>query len=295
LIATGSSPLIPPIAGVDKENVFTFRSLDDTKTLLDRARNGLKTVVIGGGLLGLEAARGLQLNGCDVTLVHRANTLLERQLDTIGGQYLQRKIESLGVKVLCGKQTIALLGGCSVEGVRFRDGGDMPAELVVIAAGIRPNVELGRKAGLKINRGIVVNDFMETSDPDVFAVGECVEHDGLTYGLAAPLREQGKVLASTITGNKGASYAGSLSAAKLKIMGVEMFSAGLFDDSSAQIEAVRYEDPSLGVYKKLTLKGGKRAGVILVGDTSDSHRYMDWLRHGTDLTARRRYLLFPEP
>jgi nitrite reductase (NADH) large subunit len=178
LIATGSAPLIPPIEGVNKKGVFVFRNLDDTRTLLDHAGPGKKAVVIGGGLLGLEAARGLQVQGCDVTVIHLMDTLMERQLDFVGGGYLKAKMECLGVKVLLERNTAAILGNVRAEGVAFKDGNSLEADFVVIAAGIRPNVELGRKAGLQVNRGIVVNDHMETSNPDIFAVGECVEHNG---------------------------------------------------------------------------------------------------------------------
>ena len=295
LLATGSSALIPPIAGSDKEGVFCFRNLNDTRALLERVRPGLKTVVIGGGLLGLEAARGLQLQGADVTVVHLMKSLMERQLDAIGGEYLKRKIEAMGVNFLLSHNTTAILGNGHVEGISFLNGYRMEADLVVIAVGIRPNVELGRTAGLKVNRGIVVNDYMETSDPAIFAVGECVEHNGVVYGLVAPLYEQGKVLAATITGNRGPRYEGSIPEARLKIMGVDVFSAGLVQDEVDGVEAVRYEDPSLGIYKKLTLRDGRLAGVILMGDLTDSRRYMEWLRNGTDLTDKRRHLLFPEP
>ena len=293
LLATGSSPLIPPIAGADKDGVFCFRNLNDTQALVDRARPGLKTVVIGGGLLGLEAARGLQLRGADVTVVHLMSTLMERQLDPAGGQYLQEKIEAMGVKVLLSHSTTAVLGDTRAEGISFVNGYRMEADLVVIAVGIRPNVALGRAAGLEVNRGIVVNDYMETSDPHIFAVGECVEHNGVVYGLVAPLYEQGKVLAATITGNRGPRYEGSIPEARLKIMGVDVFSAGFVQDA-AGVEVVRYEDPSLGIYKKLTLKDGRLAGVILIGDLSDSRRYMEWLRSGVDLTDKRRRLLSPD-
>ena len=295
LLATGSNPLIPPMEGVKKDGVYVFRNLDDTRALLDRARKGLKAVVIGGGLLGLEAARGLQVQGCQVTVVHLMDRLMERQLDFPGGGYLKSKMECLGMKVLLEKNTKAILGDGKVEGLAFNDGGTIDAEIVVIAAGIRPNVELGRKAGLQVNRAIVVNDFMETSHPDIFAVGECVEHNGTCYGLVAPLLEQGKVLAATISGNKGPRYEGSVTAAKLKIMGVDVFSAGDFSESAPGTDVVRYEDAALGVYKKLTLRDGKLVGAILVGDTADSHRYMDWLRTQTDLTTQRRQLLFPAP
>ena len=295
LLATGSVPLIPPIEGTKKEGVYVFRSLDDTRALLDRARNGSRAVVIGGGLLGLEAARGLQLRGCEVTVVHLMNTLMERQLDFIGGSYLKAKMECLGVKVLLESNASAILGSKKAKGVAFRDGSSILADFVVIAAGIRPNAELARGAGLRVNRGIVVNEFMETSHPDVFAVGECIEHNGVCYGLVAPLLEQGKVLAATITGNKGPRFEGSVTAARLKIMGVDVFSAGDFSEETPGSDFVRYEDPAVGVYKKLVLRDGKLKGAILVGDTSDSHRYMEWLRAQEDLTPQRRRLLLPRP
>ena len=293
LLATGSSAFMPPIDGLDKDGVFVFRTLDDTRDLIQRAGPGVKAVVIGGGLLGLEAARGLQVQGCAVTVVHLQATLMERQLDPDAGHYLLGKMEDLGVRVLLGRTTTAVLGNGHVEGVALSDDGCLDADLVVVAAGIRPNVELGYKAGLHINRGIVANDYMETSLPDIYAVGECVEHRGVCYGLVAPLFEQGKVLAATITGNRGPTYTGTIQAAKLKIMGVDVFSAGDWSEQNA--EPVRYEDRALGVYKKLTVRDGRLAGVILVGDTGESHRYMEWLRSGEDLSAQRRHLLFPPP
>jgi len=293
LLATGSSAWMPPIDGLDKDGVFVFRTLDDTRELMRRSGPGKKAVVIGGGLLGLEAARGLQVQGCDVTVVHLMATLMERQLDPDGGFYLVGKMEELGVKVLLQRTTTAILGNGHVDGVALSDDTCIDADLVVVAAGIRPNVELGYKAGVRVSRGIVVNDYMETSEPDIFAVGECVEHRGVCYGLVAPLYDQGKVLAATITGNRGPTYTGTIQAAKLKIMGVDVFSAGDWSEQNA--EPVRFEDRALGVYKKLTVRDGKLAGVILVGDTSDSHRYMEWLRAQTDLAPQRRHLLFPPP
>jgi len=293
ILATGSSAFIPPIPGVDKKNVHVFRTLDDTRALLEIAQPGLKVAVIGGGLLGLEAARGLQVRGCEVTVVHLMETLMERQLDATGGDYLKRKIESLGIRVMLPQQTAALFGNGRVDGLRFASGEELEADLVVIAAGIRPNAELGRQAGLEARRGIVVNDYMETSDPHIYSVGECTEHRGQTFGLVAPLFEQGRVLASTITGNRGTAFTGASPAAKLKIMGVDIFSAGSIDESLPGVETVRYEDPSLGVYKKLLLKDNQLLGVILVGDIEDEHTYMDWMRSGTDLTPHRRQILFP--
>src|SRR5215831_4824824 len=294
LLATGSMPLIPSIQDVMKEGVFVFRNLDDTRQLLERARRGLKAVVIGGGLLGLEAARGLQVQGCDVTVVHLMETLMERQLDPTGGGYLATKMNQMGITVLLGLSTTKVLGNGQVQGVEFKGGGSIAADLVVIAAGIRPNITLGEKAGLEIKRGIVVNDYMETSNPDIFAVGECVQHRGVCYGLVAPLIDQGKILAATITGNKGPTYEGTVLGTKLKIMGVDVFSAGEITDKVDGSEVIRYEDPSLGIYKKLTLKNNRLSGVILVGETRDSHNYMDWLRTQAELKAVRRQLLFPE-
>ncbi len=255
----------------------------------------MKAVVIGGGLLGLEAARGLQVQGCNVSVVHLMPTLMERQLDAPGGGYLTRKMETLGVNVLLGRSTTEILGNGHVRGLRFSDGSELEVDLLVMAAGIRPNTALAREAGLEVKRGIVVNDHMETSHPDVFAVGECVEHRGMVYGLVAPLIEQGKVLAATITGNRGAGYEGSVLASRLKIMGVDMFSAGSFDDTIPGTEVIRYEDQALGIYKRLTLRGNKLVGVILVGDASDSDRYLGWLKSQEDLTSQRRHLLFPPP
>ncbi len=293
LLATGSHAWMPPIDGLDRDGVFVFRTLDDTRALLERAGPRVKAIVIGGGLLGLEAARGLQVQGCDVTVLHLMPTLMDRQLDPDGGSYLTGQMEALGMRVLLGRTTTAILGNGRVEGVALSDDTVLDADLVVVAAGIRPNVELGYKAGVSVNRGIVVNDYMETSSPDVFAVGECVEHRGVCYGLVAPLFEQGKVLAATITGHRGPTYEGTIQAAKLKVMGVNVFSVG--DWSEQHAEPVRYEDRALGVYKKLTLLNGRLVGAILVGDTSDSHRYMEWLRTGVDLTSQRRHLLFPPP
>ncbi len=293
ILATGSSAFMPPIAGSDKRNVYVFRTLDDTRALLERSRPGLKAVVIGGGLLGLEAAHGLQVQGCDVTVVHLMDRLMERQLDSVGGQYLKHKIEQLGVRVLLGKQTKAMLGNGKVEGLCFAGGEEIGADLVVIAAGIRPNAELGRKAGLEVRRGIVVNDYMETSHADIYAVGECTEHRGETFGLVAPLMEQGKVLASAIAGARNIIFSPTAPAAKLKIMGVDVFSAGDTNDAEPGLEIVRYEDPALGVYKKLLLKDGRLWGVVLVGDASDDRQYLRWLNEQTDLTEQRRNLLFP--
>jgi nitrite reductase (NADH) large subunit len=294
LIATGSRPFLPPIEGLGLDGVLTFRSLDDTRAMVERAGPGRNAVVIGGGLLGLEAARGLQVRGCQVTVVHLTDTLMNLQLDPTGGSYLKARMESLGIRVLLGRCTRALHGRGAVETVELDGGERLDANLVVVAAGIRPNVELGRKAGLEVRRGIVVNDYMETSNPDVFAVGECVEHNGVVWGLVAPLLEQAKVLAATITGNRGPRYTGAVPAAKLKIAGVDVFSAGDFEEREGA-EVIRYEDAALGVYKKILIRGGRLSGAVLVGDSGGSNRYMEWLRTGTAIDAHRRRLLFPDP
>ena len=295
IIATGSNAFVPPIEGTGKGGVFVWRTMDDTRQLVELCGPGMKAVVIGGGLLGLEAARGLQVRGCDVTVVHLASHLMERQLDPAGGGYLTQKMNSLGINVLTSKSTRALLGNGHVQGLRFADGSEIEAHIVVIAAGIKPNVAVAKLAGIEVNRGIVVNDHMETSDPRIYAVGECTEHRGQLFGLVAPLFDQGKVLAAAITGNHGNGFEPSAPASKLKIMGVDVFSAGDLDESKPGTEAVRFEDPSLGIYKKLVLRDSRLVGVILVGDAADDHRYMDWIRTKKDLTKERRYLLTPPP
>jgi nitrite reductase (NADH) large subunit len=295
ILATGSIPSIPPIEGKDKEGVYVFRTMDDTRKLIQRASRGRKAVVIGGGLLGLEAARGLQVRGCEVTVVHRSKNLMSRQLDTTGGHFLQRAMENLGLQVLLHQETSAILGNGHVEGVRFANGNEIEAELVVIAAGIKPNGYLAKAAGLNVREGIVVSDYLQTSDPRIFAVGECTEHRGVTFGLVAPLYEQAKVLAAKITGNPTPPFEGATLATRLKIMGVDVFSAGAYEAKDPGVEVVRYEDVALGIYKKLLLKDNRLYGVILIGDASDEIRYKNWLRTGEDLSLQRRHLLFAPP
>lgn len=295
ILATGSTAFIPEVEGRDKQGVFAFRTLDDARTLLTVAGEDRKAVVIGGGLLGLEAARGLQVRGCDVTLVHRSGTLMNRQLDSAGGAYLQRKIEDLGLRVLLGRETAAILGNGHAQGIRFACGEEIPADFVVMAAGIRPNSGLARQAGLDVGHGILVNDYLETSDPNIYAVGECTEHRGILYGLVAPLYDQARVLAARIAGRETQPFTGARLSTRLKLMGVDVFSAGSLDETQPGVEAVRYEDPALGIYKKVLIKDNKLFGVVLVGDASDEPRYKAWLRTGEDLSAQRRHLLFPPP
>ncbi len=295
LLATGSNAFVPPMEGLGKEGIFTFRNMADTENILEYCKKSRKAIVIGGGLLGLEAARGIQNQGVAVTIVHLMDRLMDVQLDAVGGQFLKREIEKMGIEVLLNKNSSKVLGETKVEGILFKDGQIAPADMVVIACGIRPNVELAKKAGLKVNRGIVVNDWMETSDPSVFAVGECAEHREKVYGLVAPLYEQGKVLAATITGNKGLVYEGSTLATKLKVMGIELFSAGDYRDGEPEKEVISFQDHAFGVYKKLVLHQQRVVGTILIGDTSDANRFLEMMRKKENVSERRQRLLFDTP
>lgn len=296
LLATGSNPFVPPINGVNKQGVFTFRNLADTEAILENCKTAQRAVVIGGGLLGLEAAYGIFKRGVNVTVVHLSSRLMDVQVDEIGGQFLKREIEKIGMTVLLNKNTSEILGNGHVDGVAFKDGDAIKADMVVIACGIRPNSELGKKAGLKVNRGIVVNDHMETSDPDIFAVGECVEHREKVYGLVAPLYDQGKVLAATITGNKGPVYEGSVLATKLKVAGIELFSAGDFQAKEADKEVISYQDHGFGIYKKVVVSYDWVAGAILIGDTSDANRFLEMIRKQEVVSGdNRQHLLFQKP
>ncbi|MBI3252443.1 MAG: NAD(P)/FAD-dependent oxidoreductase [Candidatus Omnitrophica bacterium] len=295
LLATGSHPFIPPIEGTSRKGVYVFRNLKDTGRILEHCKSARKAVVIGGGLLGLEAARGLLNRGLEVTVVHLMDRLMDVQLDAVGGQFLRREIEKLGIEVLLNKNTEKLTGGESVEGVLFKDGSMIPADMVVMACGIRPNVELARQAGLKVNRGIVVNDRMGTSDPSIFAVGECVEHREKVYGLVAPLYDQGKILAATMTGERGPVYEGSTLATKLKVMGIELFSAGDFKGDEPDKEVVAYQDHAFGVYKKIVVHQERVVGAILIGDASDANRFLEMMRKKEPVGDKRHHLLFDAP
>lgn len=295
LFATGSNPFIPPMEGLDKEGVYVFRNIADVQSILSKCGPDNRGVVIGGGLLGLEAARGISNQKTQTTVVHLMDRLMDMQLDLAGGEYLKRSIENLGVEVLLSKSTTGISGNGHVSGVYFKDGSEIPADFVVIACGIRPNVDLAKTTGVKINRGIEVNDLMETSHPDIFAVGECVEHRGKVYGLVAPLYDQAKILAKSITDQKEERYEGSILAAKLKIMGVDVFSAGSVKGEDPNEEVVKYEDPVSGIYKKCVVKEGKLVGAVLVGDAADANRLLEMIRSNEALDEKRKTLLFPSP
>ncbi len=293
LLATGSTPFVLPVPGNDLPGVIGYRDIKDTDEMIEAARRHKHAVVIGGGLLGLEAANGLKLRGMDVTVVHLAPWLLERQLDEVAGKMLQKSLEDRGLKFLLEKQTEALTRGESgrVAAVRFKDGMQIPADLVVMAAGIRPNTGLAEAAGIYCQRGIVVNDTMQTYDPKIYAVGECVSHRGTAYGLVAPLFEQAKVAANHLANFGIGRYTGSVTSTKLKVTGIDLFSAGDFMGGKGSEEIV-LNDPAGGVYKKLVIKDNKLVGGVLYGDTADGAWYYQLLKEGRDIHPLRDHLLF---
>lgn len=290
VIATGSVPFIIPVPGNNLPGVLTYRDLDDVDAMILAAKSRGRAVVIGGGLLGLEAAAGLAEQGMDVTVVHLMPTLMERQLDPNAGYLLKRAIEQRGITVLTGANTKAITGNGKVEAVELDNGAVIPADLVVMAVGIKPNGLLAKEAGLTVNRGIVVDDQMRTSDQDIFAVGECVEHRGMTYGLVAPLYEMAGVLAKTLAGEP-AAYQGSVTATKLKVTGIDLFSAGDFAEAKDREEIV-LRDASRGVYKRLVLKDSRIIGTVLYGDTGDGSWFFQLLREGKDISEMRETLIF---
>lgn len=290
VLATGSEAIRLPLPGVDLAGVMTFRTLADAEVLLERARAGLRCVVIGGGLLGLEAAHGLASAGAEVTVVHLVDRLMERQLDGPAAELLASALESRGIKVLLGVETAAIQGRRKATGVRLMDGRVLPADLVVMAVGVRPNVRLARGADLAVNRGIVVCDRLATSAPDVFAIGECAEHRGVTYGLVEPAYEQARTLARVLTGDDGA-YSGSLVATNLKVSGLDVFSAGDFLGSGGG-EAVVLSDPGRKAYRKLVIRDGRLVGAVFFGDTTDALWYLELIRTQAMVDAWRADLIF---
>ncbi len=291
LLATGSNPFIIPVPGSDLPGVIGFRDIADVDAMLAAAKTGKKAVVIGGGLLGLEAANGLLLNGMDVTVVHLMDILMERQLDKTAAEMLRKSLEDKGLKFLMETQTAGVLGEDHVTGLRFADGSEIEAGLVVMAVGIRPNMELAQKAGLHCERGLVVNDTMQTYDPRIYAVGECVQHRGQCYGLVAPLFEQARVAANHLAKMGIARYEGSVTSTKLKVTGIDLFSAGEFNQEEGD-ETLVLQDPARNLYKKLVLKDNRIKGAVMFGDTMDGTWYFQLLREGTDISAFRNTILF---
>jgi nitrite reductase (NADH) large subunit len=290
IIATGSVPFIIPVPGHDKAGVLTYRDLDDVNAMMIAAKSRGNAVVIGGGLLGLEAAAGLAEQGMKVTVVHLMPTLMERQLDPAAGHLLKRAVEERGITVLNGSNTKAIAGETRVESVELADGTIVPADIVVMAVGIRPNVTIAKECGLNVNRGIVVNDQMQTSDPNVFALGECAEHRGMVYGLVAPLYEMAGVVAKALSGAE-AEYGGSVTATKLKVTGINLFSAGEFADGHDREEIV-LRDAAHGVYKRLVIQDNRLIGVVMYGETGDGPWFFDLLKKKQDISAMRERLIF---
>ncbi|MBX3660843.1 MAG: nitrite reductase large subunit NirB [Burkholderiales bacterium] len=295
LLATGSNPILLPIPGMKLPGVLTYRDIADTEGMIAAAAQYKNAVVIGGGLLGLEAANGLKLRGMDVTVIHLAEWLMERQLDRTAAGLLQKSLEAKGLKFRLATQTQELIAGESgrVAAVKFRDGSTVAADLVVVAIGIRPNTELAEKAGLHCNRGVVVSDTMQTYDPRIYAVGECANHRGIAYGLVAPLFDMAKVCANHLAQMGIGRYTGSLTSTKLKVTGIDLFSAGNFQGGDGT-EDIVLSDPIRGVYKRLVIKDDRLVGSVLYGDTVDGAWYFKLLRDGRKVADIRDKLMFGE-
>lgn len=290
IIATGSNPFIIPVPGHKLPGVLAYRDLDDVEAMMYAARSGGKAVVIGGGLLGLEAAAGLHMQGMDVTVLHLMPTLMERQLDESAGYLLEKELTSRGIKIITKANTKEITGENKVEGVLLEDGTEIPANIVVMAVGIRPNKTLADGL-LDCGRGIQVNEYMQTSDEDIFSVGECIEHDGNCYGLVAPLYEQAKVLGKFLVGEETDGFAHSETATKLKVTGVDLYSAGDFAAGDDRQDIV-LRDAASGIYKRLILKDDKLIGVVMYGDTQDGPWFFNLIKEGTDISEMRDTLIF---
>lgn len=291
VIATGSAPFIIPIAGKDLPGVMAFRDLDDVNRMIAASEvPGARAVVIGGGLLGLEAAAALRLRGMEVVVLHLMGHLMERQLDPAAGELLKIELEGRGITVHTRAHTKAILGTDRVEAVALDDGTIYPADIVVMAVGIRPEVRIAVDAGLHVERGIVVDDQMVTADPDILALGECAEHGSIVYGLVAPLYDMAKVAAQTLAGTE-ASFRPTHTATQLKVTGVSLYSAGDFAEAADREEIV-LRDAATGVYKRLVLKNDRLIGAVLYGDTGDGPWFFDMVRAETDTREMRDTLIF---
>ncbi|MES2488840.1 MAG: nitrite reductase small subunit NirD [Pseudomonadota bacterium] len=292
LLATGSNPFIIPVPGNDLKGVVSFRDLHDVDEMIDASKAGKYAVVIGGGLLGLEAANGLMRQGMKVTVVHLMDSLMERQLDKHAGAMLKASLEARGLTFMMEAQTEEILGHEHVIGVRFKDNDTViPADLVVMAVGIKPNIELAQSCGLRCGRGVIVDDTLQTFDPRIYAVGECVEHRKATYGLVAPLWEQANVCATHLAQMGFAHYKGSITSTKLKVTGIDLFSAGDFMGGEGTEDLVM-RDPKRGVYKRLVIKDNRIKGAVLFGDVADGPWYFEMMQKNTDITSIRQKLLF---
>ncbi|MCF3947508.1 nitrite reductase large subunit NirB [Acidiphilium iwatense] len=291
LLATGSNPFVLPIQGAELDGVQTFRTVADVEDMLAVAKPGCKAVVIGGGLLGLEAAHGLNLRGADVTVIHLMPTLMERQLDASAAHLLERALTARGMTILTATETAAFVGDEQVRAVRLKDGTEIEADLVVMAVGIRPNAGLARAVGLTCNRGVIVDDWMRTSDPEIFAIGECVEHDGEVFGLVAPIWEMAKIAANAMTGNQGPGFCPTVSIARLKVSGIDMVSAGAFM-GDATTDDIVLRDASRGIYKRLVLRENRIVGIVAFGDARDSGWHFQLMKDETDIETFRDSVIF---
>ncbi|MDR5802197.1 FAD-dependent oxidoreductase [Caballeronia sp. LZ001] len=291
LIATGSKPFIIPVPGCDLPGVIAFRDIQDVEKMLAASRDHRHAVVIGGGLLGLEAANGLQRQGMSVTVVHSSESLMDRQLDASASTLLKRSLEAKGLRFAMAAKTTEIVGDERVTAVRFADGREIEADLVVMTAGVRPNIALAKEAGLHCERAIVVDDTLQTYDPRVYAVGECVQHRSATFGLVAPIWDQARVAGAHLAGAGHRRYVQRATATKLKVTGVDLYSAGDFigDDSS---EDLVLRDPRRGVYKRLVLQAGCVIGAVLYGDVKDGAWYFELIQNRTDVSHLRGRLLF---
>jgi len=290
LIAVGGIPFIPPIRGVEKQGVFVFRNMEDTQRILAQTCLTKQAVVIGGGLLGLEAARGLINHGVSVTVVHLMDQLMEQQLDRAGATMLKREVERLGIGVMLNTSATEILGDKRVTGIRLTTGQELTAGLVLVCTGIRPNLGLAKAAGLETHRGIVVNDYLQTSAPDIYAVGDVIEHRGKTYGLVAPLRDQAKVIADQLVGQKKMRYEGTVCATILKVAGVKLTSAGVFLGGGSDEETV-YMDTQAAIYKKLVFQSNRLVGMILMGDNKDGPHLFNLIQSGQEVSSIKGQLI----
>ncbi len=291
LLATGSTPVVLPIPGHALPGVLSFRDLRDVEAMLEAARSHRHAVVIGGGLLGIEAANGLRRQGMDVTVVHIGDRLMDRQLDRPAAELLRNALELKGLRFLLGANTAEILGSQRVSAVRLDDGAELPADLVVMTAGVRPRIALARYAGVHCERGVIVDDTMQTYDPRIYAVGECAEHRRSTVGLVAPIWEQARVCAAHLAGAGHRRYVKRASATRLKVTGVELFSAGDIIGVDGSEDLVM-RDPRRGVYKRLVLKDDRVVGAVLYGDASDSAWFFELIENRVDVSALRERLLF---
>ncbi len=291
IIATGSVPVMLDIPGKNLEGVISFRDINDVNIMIETAKTHKNAIVIGGGLLGLEAANGLMIQGMNVSVVHRNNTLMSQQLDQESADLMRSELEEKGMHFLMEHQTEALLGDKRVEKVRFKDGSEVEADLVVMAIGVRPNIKLAQASGIQCDRGILVDDTLQTFTPTIYAVGECVQHRKKTFGLVAPLFEQAKVCANHLVDMGIASYVSSATSTKLKVTGIDLFSAGDFIGDNTT-ENIIFKDATRHIYKKLVIQNNKIMGIVLYGETTDGLWYFSLLTEGKDISEIRENIIF---